>query len=98
MTDDNKELARGLRAQVMYENDDMDTFITAGFVRRLADRIEDLNAEIERLREALIGIRAEIDDMDNPFNGGGAPEMAHGFETAVEHAVNIVTAALEGGE
>lgn len=52
----------------------------------------------ERLREKLIGIRAEIDDMENPFNGGGAPEMAHGFETAVEEAVNIVTAALEGGE
>lgn len=53
-----------------------------------------LNAEVDRLREVLIGIRAEIDDMENPFNGGGAPEMQHGFETAVEHAVNIITEAL----
>ena len=56
--------------------------------------IYDLITENERLREALIGIRAEIDDMENPFNGG-APDAEYGFETAVDQAVNIVTAALE---
>ncbi len=63
-----------------------------------ADRIEALSAESERLREKLIGIRAEIDDMENPFNGGGAPDAEYGFEVAVDQAFNIVTAALEGGE
>ena len=58
--------------------------------------VDKLSAENERLREALIGIRAKIDDMENPFNGGGAPEMEHGFEVAVDGATNIATAALEG--
>jgi hypothetical protein len=58
--------------------------------------VDKLSAENERLRDKLIGIRAKIDDMENPFNGGGAPEMEHGFEVAVDDATNIVTAALEG--
>ena len=58
--------------------------------------VDKLSVDNERLREALIGIRAKIDDMENPFNGGGAPEMEHGFEVAVDGATNIVTAALEG--
>lgn len=56
--------------------------------------VDRLSAENERLRERLIGIRAEIDDMDNPFDSHSAPEKQYGFEVAVDQAVNIVTAAL----
>ena len=53
---------------------------------------------IKVLEAALVGIRAEIEDMDNPFDASASGEMHYGFETAVEHATNLINAALGKAE
>lgn len=47
-------------------------------------------------KAVLAAIRAEIEDIENPFNGGGAPEMAHGFEQAVENIMDLIQFKITG--
>ena len=58
-----------------------------------ADRIEAQAAEIERLREALVTVRARIEDIENPFEDGTKQEHI-AFEKAVDAASLIASAAL----
>lgn len=66
----------------------------AGEIRNLNKRIEAQAAEIERLREALVTVRARIEDIDNPFEDGTRQEHT-AFEKAVDAAQLIAMEALE---
>ena len=108
MTNDDKALVKRLRQghegpaadrieALSAENErllDIDE-VKAKAIDNMLNQLANAEQENERLREKLIGIRAEIDDMENPFNGGAFVDAEYGFETAVDQAVNIVTAALE---
>ena len=75
--------------------------------RNAADRIEVLNGlftnatyeaaemmkEIERLREALVTVRARIEDIENPFEDGTKQEHI-AFEKAVDAASLIASEVL----
>jgi signal transduction protein with GAF and PtsI domain len=54
---------------------------------------EDQAAEIERLREALVTVRARIEDIENPFEDGTKQEHI-AFEKAVDAASLIASVAL----
>ena len=71
-----------LRDKLVYQSERYFSLVDA-----TADRAKELEDE-------LIGIRAAIEDMENPFSGGGAPEMHYGFERAIEDATNLINEAL----
>lgn len=50
------------------------------------------------VRETKISLRAAIADIENPFNGGVAPEAHYGFEQAIEDVTNLVTGMTENGD
>ena len=52
-----------------------------------------LRAEIERLREALVTVRARIEDIENPFEDGTRQEHT-AFEKAVDAAQLIAMEVL----
>ena len=56
---------------------------------------ERLRADNARLREALEGLKAAVDDLDNPFDASASGEMHYGFERAVDDATLVIEAALQ---
>ena len=69
--------------------------LTRDEIQQAADHIENLEADNARLREALEGIKAAVDDLDNPFDASASGEMHYGFERAVDDATLVIEAALQ---
>ena len=61
---------------------------------KLRDLVAYQAAEIERLREALVTVRARIEDIENPFEDGTRQEHT-AFEKAVDAAQLIAMEVLE---
>jgi predicted RNase H-like nuclease (RuvC/YqgF family) len=65
----------------------------ANALHNTLNQLANAEQEIERLREALVTVRARIEDIENPFEDGTRQEHI-AFEKAVDAASLIASAAL----
>jgi molecular chaperone GrpE (heat shock protein) len=53
---------------------------------------EELHAEVARLRDALLALRAEVDHLVSPITALRSDDYARGYENAIKAALTIIDA------